>query len=777
MASSLPGIASTAPGPTVNAQTANAQTGNGPGVNGESPAAQSLNAQPFRSSVEHLLTELEYLKLLLHRQILRLRAATLLREDQFRGLYISDEEVDALLLQGPRSSAPASAHSPSVATVGKLTELIEAAANEMALRLQATHAAGVSLSLFRLAHAFELSPFEQFALLLCAAPEIDARFETLYAYVQNDVSRKRPTPNLILKLFGSSVEECLAMRVMFSSAGKLLNVPLISFSADSPDREHTLLSRPLRADPRIVGYLLEQGDLDDRLRSFAEIDIPARSFSHLHLREQLKKELQDIARVFADQGFVIFLQGRKGSGKRSVAGAISLEQRRPLLVARLNQLLPDQISLPQAVQLLQREAVLQGANIYLDAPDLLFSSDAASHQKMMAFVEALDPKGFLILVGSTAPVSLADSSARCSSLSFALTVPEFAERRLLWNDALAAMNRDISLDVIVTDLANKFVLTGGEIESVAREAASRALLRNAGGAISMADIEAAARGQSNQGLRRLAQKVNCIHDWRDLVLPARSIRQLREVCTSEKFRHVVYSQWGYDRRLAAGKGLNALFCGPSGTGKTMAAGIIARALSLDLYKIDLSSVVSKYIGETEKQLNQIFHEAGSSNAILFFDEADALFGKRSEVKDAHDRYANVEVAYLLQKMEEYEGIVILATNFRRNMDEAFTRRMHHIVEFPFPDANLRGQIWKGLVPPGAPLAADVNFGFLGRQFELSGGNIRNVALAAAFLAAEAGGDISMEHFVRATAREMQKLGRLPSRSEFREYYDLLRISA
>jgi SpoVK/Ycf46/Vps4 family AAA+-type ATPase len=206
----------------------------------------------------------------------------------------------------------------------------------------------------------------------------------------------------------------------------------------------------------------------------------------------------------------------------------------------------------------------------------------------------------------------------------------------------------------------------------------------------------------------------------------------------------------------------------------MASGILARDLSLDLYKIDLSAVVSKYIGETEKQLSQIFHEARSSNAILFFDEADALFGKRSEVKDAHDRYANVEVAYLLQKMEEYEGIVILATNFRRNMDDAFTRRMHYIVEFPFPDADLRERIWKGLFPPNAPLAADVNFAFLARQFEFAGGNIRNIALAAAFLAAEAGHEICMRHFIFATARELQKLGRLPTRSEFREYFDLIR---
>jgi SpoVK/Ycf46/Vps4 family AAA+-type ATPase len=256
------------------------------------------------------------------------------------------------------------------------------------------------------------------------------------------------------------------------------------------------------------------------------------------------------------------------------------------------------------------------------------------------------------------------------------------------------------------------------------------------------------------------------------VLPPRAIRQLREVCAAERFRSVIYVEWGFDRRMMHGKGLNVLFCGPSGTGKTMSAGIVARELGLDLYKIDLSTVVSKYIGETEKQLSLIFREAQSSNAILFFDEADAIFGKRSEVKDAHDRYANIEVAYLLQKMEEYEGIVILATNFRKNIDEAFTRRIHYIVEFPFPEAEYRERIWRSMIPPDAPLAADVDFAFLGRQFELAGGNIRNAVLLAAFYGAENGGAIRMEHFVLAVARELQKMGKLPSRSEFREYYDL-----
>jgi SpoVK/Ycf46/Vps4 family AAA+-type ATPase len=205
----------------------------------------------------------------------------------------------------------------------------------------------------------------------------------------------------------------------------------------------------------------------------------------------------------------------------------------------------------------------------------------------------------------------------------------------------------------------------------------------------------------------------------------------------------------------------------------MSASILANDLGLDLYKIDLSSVVSKYIGETEKHLQQIFREAQTSNALLLFDEADALFGKRSEVKDAHDRYANVETAYLLQKVEEYEGIVILTTNFRKNLDDAFARRMHHAVEFPFPDAANRQRIWKSLVPPEARFDDGVNFGFLARQFEFAGGDIRNAMLAAAFLAAEESAPIRMEHLLLAAARELLKLGRLPSKSDFREYFDLI----
>jgi SpoVK/Ycf46/Vps4 family AAA+-type ATPase len=249
---------------------------------------------------------------------------------------------------------------------------------------------------------------------------------------------------------------------------------------------------------------------------------------------------------------------------------------------------------------------------------------------------------------------------------------------------------------------------------------------------------------------------------------------LREICVQVRHRRTVLETWGFDKHLAMGKGVNVLFAGQSGTGKTMAAEIIAADLGLELYKVDLSGMVSKYIGETEKNLDKVFTAAREANAILFFDEADALFGKRSEVKDAHDRYANIEVGYLLQKMEEYDGIVILASNLRKNLDDAFVRRLHVAIDFPFPEEPDRRRIWRKVFPADAPLGPDVDLDHLAKQFKLAGGNIRNIALLSAYLAAEDGEVIGMNQIVRAIKREYQKLGKLVTEAEFGHYLRTIR---
>ncbi|HWC29487.1 MAG TPA: ATP-binding protein, partial [Dehalococcoidia bacterium] len=260
----------------------------------------------------------------------------------------------------------------------------------------------------------------------------------------------------------------------------------------------------------------------------------------------------------------------------------------------------------------------------------------------------------------------------------------------------------------------------------------------------------------------------------DIVLPDDRLAQLQEIANQVLYQHVVYEEWGLARKSNLGRGVAALFAGQSGTGKTMAAEVIANDLGLDVYKIDLSGLVSKYIGETEKNLARVFEEASDTNAILFFDEADAVFGKRSEVRDSHDRYANIEVSYLLQKMEEYDGIVVLATNLRSNLDEAFLRRMRAIVEFPFPEVEDRLRIWQRTISSTAPLAPDVDLAFMARQFRIAGGNIRNIVLLAAFLAASQDKDIGMSHMIQGAKREYQKLGRLIAESDFGRWYEEVR---
>jgi SpoVK/Ycf46/Vps4 family AAA+-type ATPase len=290
--------------------------------------------------------------------------------------------------------------------------------------------------------------------------------------------------------------------------------------------------------------------------------------------------------------------------------------------------------------------------------------------------------------------------------------------------------------------------------------AARDWAMQSGEALGNQALFAAARLYSNPRLSSLARKLNPRYGWADIVLPVDQIRLLHEIVNTVRQRPRVLDEWGIGRKLASSRGVTILFAGPPGTGKTMAAEVIAGELGLDLYKIDLSTVISKYIGETEKNLERIFNEAETSNAILFFDEADSLFGKRSEVRDSHDRYANIEISYLLQRMEAYDGVTMLATNLRANLDEAFTRRLQFAVDFPFPEEADRLRIWNTLFPAEVPCAADVDLAVLAERFKLAGGNIRNIIVNAAFLAAADGGEVSMDHILHGTRRELQKMGRL-----------------
>ncbi len=672
----------------------------------------------------------------------------------FRGLFISREEAARLLSQQP-------------------------GATPFALKRRALEDDGeVSLEGSPLAwimRAFGLTSFDLDVVLLALAPEFDLRYEKLFAYLQDDVTRRRPTVELALNLLCSSADAKLDRRIHFSPSAPLIRHGLLHLVPDPNQVEPSFLARYLKLDDQITRLLLGEAGLDPRLASFSELIEPSIDWEQLPLRPEIKNVLPYLtAQAFAThQPLRLYFQGPCGAGKRRVAEALASAVGTRLLAVRLDRL-AERSSPDQHWKLLLRDARIADAIIYVSDLDDFRGPEAAIHRQDL--LDALSGhQGVTILAGKHTWVPRVTAAFAVIPVPF--EIPEFVERYTSWRTQLA--NLGIQLDAEELEaLASRFRLTAGQIT----EAVATALLSSQWRAAkstsrdnvkstttpvvpSLDDLFAAARAQSGHDLAALAHKIEPRYDWNDIVLPDDPMTQLREICSQAQYRHVVYGIWGFDRKLSLGKGLNVLFSGPPGTGKTMAAEVIASELHLDLYRIDLSQIINKYIGETEKNLDRIFTAAENSNTILFFDEADALFGKRSEVRDSHDRYANIEISYLLQKMEEYQGVSILATNLRQNLDDAFVRRLQAIVEFPFPDEEYRRRIWEAVFPKEAPLGEDVRFELLAHEVHLAGGNIKNMALAAAFYAAADGGVIRMGHLIQAGHREYQKLGRMWNEAE------------
>ncbi len=340
----------------------------------------------------------------------------------------------------------------------------------------------------------------------------------------------------------------------------------------------------------------------------------------------------------------------------------------------------------------------------------------------------------------------------------------------IWNLMLKKL--PISKEVDIHELANKFTLNPLQIKRAVHEAS---LKQNWSGAklIDSEDLSSAAYTQITRELSDKATLIKKKHTWDELILPQEQKKALERACNQIKYKHIVYDKWNLRNTVLYGTGLSMLFTGPPGTGKTMAAQVISNELHLEIYRVDLSRVVSKYIGETEKNLAEIFDSAKKSNVILLFDETDALFGKRTEVKDSHDKHANLETAYLLQKMEEYDGITIMTTNLMNNLDQAFFRRISYVVHFPLPDEKSRKLIWQKIFPKNAPISKDVDFNFLAKKFEISGGNIKNVIITSTFMAASEEKEIKMKHIIKALEYEMKKQGKMVAKSDFAEYGYLL----
>lgn len=703
--------------------------------------------EPFANSLDHLLAGLTYIDLRVRWAVVRARSSGLNPDDEFRGLYISDEQVDALLgyelgqTLWPKGNGQMAGLEEWPAALQKLQAGWQA-------RAVVSRQQGRDLLLDRLAQDFDLSPVELDALLIALAPELDPRYERLFAYLQDDVTRKRPTVDLILNLLSDHFQEKLHLRRLFADDSRLLASRLIYCFSDSAGRDPSLLSHFVRPAARVAAHLLGHSGVDEQIAGSAELLDRERAAPPAD--SALPAELIAQLTATAGQQPLYSFIGGYGLGKGEAARHIAQANNQPLLTVHLADWAKED-ELLEKLRLVWRDGRLANAVLYITGWQTILDED--DRPPYAIFKLLLDYPHTVILAGS-APWQPAERTTVRPILRVHFDAPDYRRRLRIWRQELADAGANLSLE----GLANQFHFSPGQIADTVATAQDYARWR--GETVSEDDLFAASRAHSNQRLSSLATKIRPRYRWEDIVLPQDTRQQLREMVSTVRQRPTVYGRWGFERKLALGKGLNALFAGESGTGKTMAADIMANELGLDLYKIDLSSMVSKYIGETEKNLNRIFTEAATSNAILFFDEADAIFGKRSEVKDSHDRYANIEISYLLQRMEAYDGVVILATNMRSNLDEAFTRRLHFIVEFPFPEAADRERIWRVNVPPETPLSAGIDFGALAERFRLAGGNIRNIIMAAAFLAAEEDEVVEMSHLLHAARREYQKMGRL-----------------
>jgi hypothetical protein len=723
--------------------------------------------EPYRDSVEHLLAELTRLDVLVKRELTIVRDTTPEGQpDDLRGLVITETEMD-LLADLPDYLGERWRRQERLASALNAFDARAAALHaEIQERVAASHRAGIPLALPRLAYRFNLSAREVDLLLVAIAPEIEVRYETLYAYLQNDVTRKRPCVDLALNLVSRSARDKLAARRDLAPDATLLSQSLLTLGEEAHDRQPSFLRRFLRPDDGVVGAVLD--------RPVAELTSgEARGPAPIDLDHEVDATTQQRLRNLAAHlrgsdptTSVVRLIGRPPVVLQAAAGWLASALGRPLVSMELEQIARE----PEAVARLFRDARTHGLVPAVVAPDPFndeTSRRLADGETRIWRALRGYPDVALLLGGSAAfrqaPVDLA-------TWRIDVRPPDFEGRHRGWASVLA---RDVGPDEIGR-LADTFRFGRTQIAQAVRLADSISRLREpVGGGPALPDMFNAGRELTAPRLGRFAMHVIPRYSWDDLVLPVEKQNQLRRLANWVRYRHRVHEEWGFGRKLTRGKGLNVLFTGPSGTGKTMAAEVLAGELELDLYQIDLSSVVSKFIGETEQHLAVIFDEAEDSQAILFFDEADALFGKRTEVKDAHDRYANIEVNFLLQRVEQYQGVVILASNLQRNLDEAFLRRMYDVVEFLFPDPPLRERMWRNHVPREAERDPDIDFPFLASQFKVTGGSIKNIVLDAAFRAAATGRPLGMTHLMLATKAELQKQGKLPTKADFGPYYDLV----
>lgn len=655
------------------------------------------------------------------------------------GFVVTREEFEHNMLKAAQSSLQ--------------EKLDDEEANQLALnrrsvdlRLRETSQDGIPI--LQLFDRFGLDPFEKNCVLLAYAAVLDEKYEKLFAYLQDDISKKSPTLSLVASLF---MEEGNIQHYLTRLSGSGGFATLF----DTEKRKNGFLVLA----PEVVGFLNEALTLPVGI---ALMDPHSDSSEEkLLVQQEIGIALDNLFHLPAS---VLFLSGKKGSGRHfQVEQACRRREERCLFVdLGLMGREPENVAKAAMLARLTDSCLCISG---LETVDAEGNPEPVSPLLAEAVAAADLYRGRLFLL-SEKPLHL---ELELPVLELELPDLGTEERLTLFRAFLA--DTPLGDTVQAEELAAKFRFTPRQIRQAARQAAG--LSKVTGKPLESDQVHKCCYQQVVHKLDTLASRVRPGHDWDDLILPDEQKRLIRQACAHVRYQHRVYSEWGFGKKVSYGRGLSILFAGVPGTGKTLCAQIIAKELNMEMYKINISQIVSKYIGETEKNLQAVFREAKNSNCILFFDECDALFGKRSEVKDSHDRNANVETAYLLQQIEEYDGVCIMATNLLQNIDEAFLRRITFVIHFPFPDAEMRELIYKNLMAKNVPLDENIDWTFIAEKFRLSGGYIKNIVVSAAFMAAREQKALGMRHLLNAAVNEMKKNEIVVVREELREYADLL----
>lgn len=712
-------------------------------------------------ALEHLLLRLRPLNRALHAAVERQgqAAARLFRPD-VTPLCVTEEQVQTLLGDVDQLFDGAlTAIAPAALTH-------EEQAIEEQLRARCAAARKV-LPLDSLSQTLALSAFEQEALLLCAAVELDRSYERIYAYILDDLNRRYPCIELLCWLTAGTIEERCARRQSLGHYGKLRRTgALLAFGEPA-----TELRQELRLAPGLLAYLTgAAADVTSLFRDPADVELPAQ-FNALDLPAEIDPALiERSGHALREQRVAALgIWGTRHGGQNEVATAIAVAAELPLRRWLFTETLPAGVTHEQRINESIQAATALGAMLWIDTQPL--TEPGSEHLRSVSAVlaERLAAARIPIILTGVhpwRPTALLEARAYAE---IEINAPSHAARQTMWERALPDVSRQQR-----DDLAARFRVHHTELRAVAQVAHTQAWLAGNGRPAPLNEqLEQACAAVTRKHSHHFATVIKPRRGADDLILPEALHQQVIEVARFFKAWPRVAEDWGFGHLVTGAGGIKVLFTGDSGTGKTLAAEVIAGELRMPLLKIDLSRVVSKWVGETEKHLEQAFSEAEDSHAVLFFDEADALFGKRGEVQHGVDRYANLEVSYLLQRLEAYDGLVILASNLRDNIDAAFTRRFQIVLQFPRPQPAERRRIWEIAFPKAAPMEDGVDFELLS-QLDLTGAGIVGSAQTAAMLTIEENSAvITKAHIVRAIARQFRREARLLTKSELGEYASLL----